>query len=150
MKRLIGKRALVTGASSGLGAHFAAVFARHGITHLALGARRIEKLSSLAAELEEKYSNTGSLVVLPVEIDVTNPQSVEEGLVSIEESFGAPCDVIVNNAGISLPKRMLELPLEDYDTVMNTNLRGSWLVTQKAASRLVAVGSPGSIINIAR
>jgi len=134
---LSGKTALVTGASSGLGAHFAKCLGEAGAS-VVLAARRADRLQSLQAELAKANVKARS-----VELDVTSAQSVAAAL----EAAG-PIDVLVNNAGISIVKPALEMPEADWDAVVDTNLRGAWLMAQGAARRWVADKRPGSIVNI--
>jgi NAD(P)-dependent dehydrogenase (short-subunit alcohol dehydrogenase family) len=137
---LRGKVALVTGASGGLGAHFARVLHAAG-ARVALAARRIEATAALAAELGERAA--------AVPLDVTDAAAVARAFEAAEAAFGAPCDVIVNNAGIAVTKPALEQTECDWDEVLNVNLRGCFLVATEAARRLVAANAPGSIVNIA-
>jgi NAD(P)-dependent dehydrogenase (short-subunit alcohol dehydrogenase family) len=134
---LSGKVALVTGASSGLGAHFAKCLGAAGAS-VVLAARRADRLQSLQAELEQK-----NVVAKAVDLDVQSSESVAAAL----EAAG-PLDIIVNNAGISIVKPALEMPEKDWDAVVDTNLRGAWLVAQGSARRWVAEKRPGAIINI--
>jgi NAD(P)-dependent dehydrogenase (short-subunit alcohol dehydrogenase family) len=133
-----GKVALVTGASSGLGAHFAHCLGDAGAS-VVLAARRADRLESLQAELASK-----GVTAKAVELDVQSAESVAAAL----EAAG-PLDVVVNNAGISIVKPALEMPEKDWDAVVDTNLRGAWLVAQGAAKRWAAEKRPGSIVNIA-
>lgn len=135
---LSGKVALVTGASSGLGAHFAHCLGEAG-AEIVLAARRADRLESLQAELAQK-----GITAKAVALDVKSAESVATAL----EAAG-PLDVVVNNAGISIVKPALEMPEEDWDAVVDTNLRGAWLVAQGAGRRWVAEKRPGSIVNIA-
>ncbi len=135
---LSGKVALVTGASSGLGAHFAHCLGEAGAS-VVLAARRADRLESLQAELAGK-----GITAKAVDLDVQSAESVAAAL----EAAG-PLDVVVNNAGISIVKPALEMPEKDWDAVVDTNLRGAWLVAQGAARRWVAEKRPGSIVNIA-
>jgi NAD(P)-dependent dehydrogenase (short-subunit alcohol dehydrogenase family) len=132
-----GKVALVTGASSGLGAHFAKCLAEAGAS-VVLAARRADRLQSLQAELARKNVTSKA-----VELDVQSSDSIAAAL----EAAG-PLDVVVNNAGISIVKPALEMPEKDWDAVVDTNLRGAWLVAQGAAKRWVAGKQPGCIVNI--
>ena len=139
---LTGKVALVTGASSGLGVHFARTLAAAGAS-VAIAARRVERLSSLQAELQ-----TPDADAVAVALDVQSGDSITTAFAAAEEALG-PIDIVVNNAGISIVKPALEMPVEDWDAVVNTNLRGAWLVTQAAGKRWLMGKRPGVIVNIA-
>lgn len=139
---LSGKVALVTGASSGLGVHFARTLASAGAS-VAIAARRADRLASLQAELQKAGSKAAA-----VELDVQAAKSVSAAFDAAETALG-PIDIVVNNAGISIVKPALEMPEEDWDAVVDTNLRGAWLVAQTAAKRWVAARRPGIIVNIA-
>jgi NAD(P)-dependent dehydrogenase (short-subunit alcohol dehydrogenase family) len=139
---LSGKVALVTGASSGLGVHFARTLASAGAS-VAIAARRADRLASLQAELQKAGSKAA-----PVDLDVQSGKSVSAAFDAIEQALG-PIDIVVNNAGISIVKPALDMPEEDWDAVVDTNLRGAWLVTQTAAKRWVAAKRPGVVVNIA-
>lgn len=139
--RLDGRTALVTGASSGLGVHFATVLAGVG-ARVALAARRVDKLEPLAARIE---AAGGEARVL--QLDVTSAASVRDALDQLA-SWGAP-DVVVNNAGVTVTRPLLEQSEEDFDSVLDTNLKGNWLVATESARRMVAAGRGGSIVNIA-
>jgi NAD(P)-dependent dehydrogenase (short-subunit alcohol dehydrogenase family) len=133
-----GKVALVTGASSGLGAHFAHCLGEAGAS-VVLAARRADRLQSLQAELARK-----GITARAVDLDVQSGGSIAAAL-----DAAGPLDIVVNNAGISIVKPALEMPEEDWDAVVDTNLRGAWLVAQGAARRWAADKRPGSIVNIA-
>jgi len=135
---LSGKVALVTGASSGLGAHFAHCLGSAGAS-VVLAARRADRLASLQAELGSK-----GVKATAVDLDVQSGKSIAAAL-----DQAGPLDIIVNNAGISIVKPALDMPEEDWDSVVDTNLRGAWLVAQGAARRWVADKRPGVIVNIA-
>ena len=135
---LSGKTALVTGASSGLGEHFARCLGAAGAS-VVLAARRAERLKALQAELAGKGVSASA-----VDLDVTSADSIAAAL----EAAG-PVDIVVNNAGISIVKPALDMPEQDWDSVVDTNLRGAWLVAQGAAKRWVAAKRPGVIVNIA-
>jgi NAD(P)-dependent dehydrogenase (short-subunit alcohol dehydrogenase family) len=139
---LSGKVALVTGASSGLGVHFARTLASAGAS-VAIAARRADRLASLQAELRRAGSKAAA-----VDLDVQSAKSVSAAFDAIEQALGA-IDIVVNNAGISVVKPALDMPEEDWDAVVDTNLRGAWLVTQTAAKRWVAAKRPGVVVNIA-
>ena len=134
---LSGKTALITGASAGLGEHFARCLGEAGAA-VVLAARRVDRLASLQAELAGK-----NIAASSVELDVQSSESIAKAL----EAAGA-IDIVINNAGISIVKPALEMPEKDWDAVVDTNLRGAWLVAQGAAKRWVAGKRPGVIVNI--
>ncbi len=135
---LSGKVALVTGASSGLGAHFAHCLGAAGAS-VVLAARRADRLASLQVELGDR-----GVKATAVDLDVQSGASITAAL----EAAG-PLDIVINNAGISIVKPALEMPEADWDSVVDTNLRGAWLVAQGAARRWVTDKRAGSIVNIA-
>ena len=139
---LAGKVALVTGASSGLGVHFARTLASAGAA-VAIAARRADRLATLQAELE-----AGGARAAAVSLDVQSGEAVRAAFDAAEVALGK-LDIVVNNAGISIVKPALAMPEEDWDAVVDTNLRGAWLVAQAAGQRWVAGKRPGSIVNIA-
>ena len=139
---LTGQRAIVTGASRGLGHHFALTLARAG-AEVALAARGIDRLEEAVKEIE----GVGGCAVA-IQVDVTDGKSVEMCVGTAEKTLG-PIDILVNNAGIAVTKPLLEHAEEDWDSVLDTNLKGVWLMAQKVARRMVHCGRGGSIINIA-
>src|SRR5262245_52060662 len=139
---LSGKVALVTGASSGLGVHFARTLASAGAA-VALAARRTDRLASLQAELTGAGSKAAA-----VALDVQSGEQVTAAFDAAQQALGA-IDIVVNNAGISIVRPALDMPEKDWDAVVDTNLRGAWLVAQTAARRWVAAKRPGAIVNIA-
>jgi NAD(P)-dependent dehydrogenase (short-subunit alcohol dehydrogenase family) len=140
--RLDGRIALVTGASSGLGRHFARTLAAAGAA-VAVAARRTERLATLVDEI-----GSAGGVAHAVPMDVTDATSVAQAFGEIAAWRGVP-DVLVNNAGLAVSRPLLEQTPEDFDSVIQTNLKGAWLVAQEAARRLVHAGKPGAIANIA-
>ncbi len=139
--RLDGRCALITGASGNLGRHFAAVLARAGAA-VALAARRLDRLESIAAEITAAGGEA-----MAVAIDVTDAASIGPAFAAAEERLG-PVSVLVNNAGTAVTKPLLEQNEADWDKVMDTNLKGAWLVAQEAARRMAAADG-GNIINMA-
>jgi NAD(P)-dependent dehydrogenase (short-subunit alcohol dehydrogenase family) len=142
-----GKVALVTGASSGLGARFAKVLAQAG-AQVVLASRRIERLKELRAEIE---SEGGAAHV--VALDVTDYGSIKSAIAHAETEAG-PIDILVNNSGVSTTQRLIDVTPEDYAYVMDTNQRGAFFVAQETAKRMIAraKGDPRlqhRIINIA-
>ncbi len=138
---LAGRVALVTGASAGLGRHFARTLADAGAA-VAVAARRRARLDALV----ETIAAAGGRAV-GVEMDVTDAASVHAGCAAAAAALG-PVDVVVNNAGMSIVKPSLELDVADWDAVVDTDLRGAWLVAQTTARALVAAGRPGRIVNV--
>src|SRR5262245_35194625 len=138
---LEGRVALVTGASSGLGAHFAQVLAKHG-AKVAIGARREDRLMALAEQIQKSGGRA-----LPVVMDVTDAKSIDHAMTEIETALG-PLGILVNNVGIALTAPALDVPEGDWDSVIATDLKGAWLVAQSAARHMVKLGHGGTIINI--
>lgn len=139
--RLDGQLALVTGASSGIGRHCSQLLASVG-AKVALASRRIDQLESLVKIIEQHGGSAKAFA-----LDVTNDASVKACFDAIAQ-WGTP-SIVINNAGISVTKSLLEQTEADWDTVIDTNLKGVWLVATEAARRMVATKTSGSIINIA-
>ncbi|TDG13883.1 SDR family oxidoreductase [Seongchinamella unica] len=139
---LQGKVALVTGASSGLGARFAVALADAGATVVA-AARRKEKLQALVQQISDAGGRA-----LAVAMDVTSAASVTSALDEAERGAG-PVDILVNNAGVAGSRHCLKEDEANWDAIMETNLKGAWRVAHGVAKRSVAAGRPCSIINIA-
>lgn len=147
---LSGRVAFVTGASSGLGAQFARTLARAG-AGVVLAARRIERLKTLRAEIEAAGGDAHV-----VALDVTDPHSIRAAVAHAETEMGT-IDILVNNSGVSTTQRLVDVTPEDFDLVMNTNLRGAFFVAQEVGKRMIARSrgtAPGTftggrIVNIA-
>jgi NAD(P)-dependent dehydrogenase (short-subunit alcohol dehydrogenase family) len=147
---LSGRVALVTGASSGLGAQFAKTLAAAG-AGVVLAARRVERLKTLRAEIE---AADGDAHV--VGMDVTDLDSIRAAVAHAETEMGT-IDILVNNSGVSTTQRLTDVSAEDYDYVMNTNARGAFFVAQEVAKRMIARSkgaAPGTftggrIVNVA-
>lgn len=139
---LAGKVALVTGASGSLGWRFAQVLAGAGAT-IVLAARRTERLAAHAAELTRQGARA-----LAVSLDVTSDASIAAALEQVGRDAGL-VDVLVNNSGVAVEKPVLESDEADWDYVLDTNLKGAWLMSVAVARRLRDAGRPGSLINIA-
>lgn len=140
---LKGRSVFVTGASSGLGEHFATVAASAG-AKVAIAARRVDKLEQIA----ELLSDVGAEQVHVAALDVTNEGSVRNALAEASKQLGG-LDVVVNNAGIATAGSALEQSGDDFDRLMETNLRGVWLVATEAARQWVGAKRPGAIVNVA-
>jgi len=139
---LVGKIALVTGASGGLGKHFAETLAGAGAT-VAVGARRAEKVKEVVSGI----TATGGKAIA-VNLDVSDRASIIGAFDEIQEKVGT-VNICVNNAGISGRDSALDTSDDGWDEVFSTNLKGTWMVTQETTKRLVAKNIGGSIINIA-
>lgn len=139
---LTGRHVLVTGASSGLGGHFAGMLARSG-ARLTLCARRAEALAEAVTAVEEEGGQAHAVVM-----DVTDRAGIEAALDRAQARFG-PVAVLVNNAGITATTPALDLTEEEWDGVLDTNLKGVFLVAQAVARRMAAAGMGGSIVNVA-
>jgi len=140
---LEGKSALVTGASSGLGAYFAKVLADEG-AKVALTARRLDNLQALAKEI-----NAAGGTAIAIQCDVTDPAQVAASLDEAWNEFGR-LDIVVNNAGSvvdggSMPEK---LDHDLFDQVLKVNLNGVWYCCREAGARMLADSKGGSIINI--
>lgn len=138
---LKGKTALITGASAGLGAHFAQTLQQAG-AKVILCARRTEKLQTLAAEIEK---SGGEAVVVP--LDVSQPDSITH-LGQIIEEQKLKIDFVVNNAGTIIPKPAMSYTANDWDQLMDVNLRGVWLMCQMMINHMKQNNIQGSFINI--
>jgi len=139
---LSGRVALVTGASSGLGRHFAGVLARAGAA-VALTARRADRLETAAGEIAAQGGR-----VAAVACDVSDAASVRQAVAAAGAALG-PLDILVNNAGIAISKPMLEHSEEEWDRVVDTNLKGAWLMSREVADAWVKTARKGRIVNIA-
>ncbi|HGJ8975511.1 glucose 1-dehydrogenase [Pseudomonas citronellolis] len=139
---LTGRVALVTGASSGLGRHFAGTLARAGAA-VALCARREDRLQEQVATLRDQGARA-----LAVAMDVGDAGSVRAAVQQVQDELGV-VDVLVNNAGVATTEFFLDQEEASWDAVLDTNLKGAWLVAREVARRLADTGRPGSIVNIA-
>ncbi len=138
---LTGRVALVTGASGGLGAHFAGVLARSG-ARVVVAARRIEACSSVCDGIRGDGGEAH-----PFAMDVADATSVRAAVDAVEAHFGR-LDILVNNAGIATPAPALDLEEAQWDAALDTNLKGAFLAAQ-AAARLMKRNGGGSIVNVA-
>ena len=138
---IAGQVALVTGASSGIGRHFAALLAAAGVK-VALAARRVERLAELAREIEAAGGQS-----FPIACDVTRSDDVAAAVAAAENELG-PLTLLVNNAGVVVSKPLFEHTEADWDHVIDTNLKGAWLMAREFAQHLVGLKRPGRIINI--
>jgi len=138
-----GHSILVTGASSaGLGRHFATMLAEAGAT-VVVAARREEALQKLVGEIDQQGGKAHA-----VRMDVADIGSVKQGVARAAELTGGLTG-LVNNSGVSGRTKMLEETEEDWDRVLDTNLKGVWAVGLEVAKHMIERGQPGSIVNIA-
>jgi NAD(P)-dependent dehydrogenase (short-subunit alcohol dehydrogenase family) len=135
--RLDGQRALVTGAGRGLGLGMAAALAEAG-AHVTLLARSAAEIEAGAEAIRAAGGTADTLC-----LDVGDPKAVAAALEARD-----PYDILVNNAGTNRPAPFTEVTVEDFDAVLNLNLRAAFFVAQAVAKRLMAAGKPGSIIHI--
>jgi NAD(P)-dependent dehydrogenase (short-subunit alcohol dehydrogenase family) len=140
---LANRTALVTGASSGLGRHFAQVLADAGAT-VVVAARRMDRLEDVAAEISKRGGKA-----LPIELDVTSDASVTGAFSEIKEALGRPCDIIINNSGMSREGWYREQSEDDWNAVIDTNLTGVWRVGKHGTNAMIDAGVKGAIVNIA-
>lgn len=136
---LSGKTAIITGASSGLGKHFAKTLSAAG-ANLVICARRVQNLEELKNEINTE------VLVLP--IDVTSEESVLNFFSEVRNSIGS-ADILINNAGTSDPKRFKDLDEESWNYVLETNLNGAYRVAKNFTDSLIQDNKSGSIVNIA-
>ncbi len=139
---LRGKAALVTGASSGLGRHAALLLAACG-AKVALAARRLEPLVELEKQIEAKDGRA-----IPLRLDVTDEASIADCVNATETELGA-ISILINNAGVADTKAAFDVTEADWDHVLDTNLKGAWLVAQEVGRHMAKLGHGGSIINMA-
>ncbi len=137
---LSGRVAIVTGTSRGLGQYMARALAKAG-ADLVLTSRTRESLRAFEAEVTGLGRRAVSL-----ELDVRNQESIERMAAEAEKAFGH-LDILVNNAGCNVRKPALDVTWDDWNLILDTNLRGSFFVAQAVARRMIARGY-GRIINI--
>lgn len=135
--RLDGKRALVVGASSGIGAACAVALGEAG-AEVTIAARRIDALDQLAAEM-----NAAGMAAHALAMDISDVKATAALVAD-----NGPFDVLVNSAGVAKHSPASETTIEDYDVVADLNIKGAYFLTQAVANGLIAAGKPGSLINI--
>lgn len=139
---LAGQTALITGASSGFGARFADVLSDAG-AHVVLTGRRVERLTALRDKIVASGGRASALA-----LDVTNV-AVIRACVSAAEAAAGPISILVNNAGLNVQSSAGTLSERDYDTIMNTNVKGAFFVAQTVINRMVEQKIQGRIVNVA-
>ncbi|MGH8843587.1 MAG: SDR family NAD(P)-dependent oxidoreductase, partial [Advenella sp.] len=141
MLNLDGKTVLVTGAAGGLGTHFSETLGAAG-ARVVLAGRRQAPLQALSGKLTDL-----GIENLPVVMDATDPDSVCGAFDQIHRVFGV-VDVVVCNAGLGINKKSLALSVDEFIEVIDVNLKGSWIVANETARRLIAADRQGSVIMI--
>lgn len=139
---LNGKRVLVTGASSGLGAHFARLLAGKGAL-VAAAARRTERLQDLAHKCEGLPGK-----VVPLALDVSSVKAIEAGVAEAAKLLGG-LDVLINNAGVGETEAALSVSEAQWDAQLDVNLKGCFFAAQAAAAIMAERDGGGAIVNIA-
>ena len=135
---LTGEVALVTGASSGLGARFVEVLAAHG-AKVVLAARRKDRITALAERIGKAHA---------LALDVTQPETFPAAFDEAEAKFG-PVTLLINNAGVADVGKYLDIGAAEWQRVRQTNVDAVWHLSQLFAKRLIAAGKEGAIVNIA-
>ena len=135
--RLDGKRALVTGAGRGLGLAAAGALADSG-AHVTLAARTASEIEAAAEQIRARGQQADTLV-----LDVTDLAATQQAIAEAE-----PFHILINNAGTNRPKLLLDVTIEDFDAIMDLNVRAAYFVAQAVARRLLEAKQPGSIVNI--
>jgi NAD(P)-dependent dehydrogenase (short-subunit alcohol dehydrogenase family) len=138
---LSGQIALVTGASRGIGAAIARSLATAG-ADVAVSARDRERLAATCAQITASGQRC-----LPVAFDVADATGVSEAVTAIERELG-PIDILINNAGINIPRPAIEVTGEQWDAMLATNLKGAFLCAQRVGRAMIERRS-GRIVNIA-
>lgn len=139
---LSGKTAIVTGASSGLGRRFAQVLAKAGAGVAVMG-RRVDRLEELTADIESAGGRA-----LPVKLDVTDPESIEYAVGATVTELGH-VDILINNAGMNVQALAVDVTPDAYDRMMDTNVKGAFLMATACGRRMMERGAGGRIVNIA-
>ena len=134
---LNGRNALITGASSGIGLGCAVALAEAG-AHVCLSARNEKHLNQVVKSIQEKGYSAEAMV-----LDISKIESTQESIAN-----KGPFDILVNSAGLGRHTPSQETTVEDFDAVMNVNLRGAYFVTQAVANGLIGSKKSGSLINI--
>src|SRR6185295_9308192 len=139
---LTGRTAFVTGAGSGLGRHFAKTLSTAGAA-VALAGRRTDRLDAVRHEIELAGGRA-----VAIALDVTDANRIAPALDEAEAELG-PIDILVNNAGLSVMGLAVAISAADFDKVIDTNLRGPFLLATEVGRRLIAAKREGRIINVA-
>jgi glucose 1-dehydrogenase len=141
--RLAGRRALVTGAATGIGRSTASRLAAEGADVVVNYIGDPGPADALVGELEAARARA-----LAVEADVSNEEQVAAMFERAAAELGGPVDLLVNNAGIEKPFPLVDMPLEEWNRVLSVNLTGSFLCAREAARGMIGAGAPGAIVNV--
>lgn len=136
------KVAFVSGASSGIGEHFARVLAEHG-AKVVLAARRVDRSQSIVNEIQ-RYGGEA----FAVSMDVTDQSSIKAAFDQAQQRFGI-VGIVSNNAGVADSRPVVGTTEDSWDFVLDTNLKGAWLVAREAGLRMIDAKIDGSIVNTA-
>ena len=134
---LTSKRALIAGASSGIGLAGAVALAEHG-ADVVLAARRADRLADIVAEMNARGWSARAVTLDVGDVEATRAMVAAEG----------PFDILLNSAGLARHTKAVDTTPEDFDAVMNINLRGAYFLTQAVAQGMIDAGKQGSLINI--
>jgi len=135
--RLDGKRALVAGASSGIGAACAAAMGEAG-AHVTIAARRLDRLETLATDMR-----AAGMTVHTLQMDVSDTAATEQ-----QVAEHGPFDILINSAGLARHSAAVDTTSDDFDAVTDLNVKGAYFLTRAVAKGLLAAGKPGSLMNI--
>ena len=139
---LAGRRALVTGATSGIGQGTAFALAAHGAAVAINHRGKVDEARAMAATIEAAGGRA-----VPVAMDISDEADVQRGFAEAREAFGG-LDLLVNNAGVEKPFELVDMPLEEWEKVVDVNLTGTFLCTREAARIMRADKAPGVIVMI--
>ena len=134
---LNGRKALIIGASSGIGLGCAVALAEAG-AHVCLSARNVNNLNQVVKAVQTKGCSAEAMV-----LDISDIETTQESIAN-----NGPFDILVNSAGLGRHAPSQDTTVEDFDEVLNVNLRGAYFVTQAVANGLIISNMPGSLINI--
>ena len=142
-RQLAGRRALVTGGDSGIGRGISTELARRGAAVVIADIPPLDDARTLCRELAADGATSTA-----VALDVTDEGQVAAGFAAAADALGGPVDLLVNNAGIEMPHRLVEMPLDDWQRVLDVNLTGAFLCAREAARTMIDAGIGGTIVNV--
>jgi glucose 1-dehydrogenase len=142
-QRLAGRRALVTGASSGIGRSTVMRLAAEGASAVVNYVGRRDGADEVVGAIEAQGGRA-----IAVEADVSSEPEVQAMFERARDELGGPVDILVNNAGVEAPYALVDMPLEEWNRVIGVNLTGAFLCAREAARGMVGAGLPGIIVNV--